>query len=152
MNRLTSYRRTLPLLLLVLLIAGCDGERIVGTWQGTFDGEEHTLKFTGTGRLWCSSDIVSGRTGWTSWQASEELGKRVWIRAGSQKLVVSFKNTDQMRVYDEENNIRIDMSRVISETEEEKDSRSYASAYLLLILAVTFGLVAVCRPSRRQDE
>jgi hypothetical protein len=143
-------KRACPCLLLLALIAGCDGERLVGSWKGTLDGQPHELRFTGSGRMWRSSDLIGGRSGWTSWRATEDVGNKVWVVAGGRKLQITFEARDEILIYDKESDLRIDMQRTNVETEEEKDTRSYATAYLLVILAVAFGLVAVCRPSRRE--
>ena len=145
------YRRPLLLVVLAVLLAGCDGERLVGTWQATYDGEEHVIKLTGSGRMWRSSDLVGGDKGWTSWKATEELGSKVWISVGGHKMTATFDDIDHMLIYDSQNQLRIDFERIDKKTEEEQDSRSYAASYSLVILAVTFGLIAVCRPSRREE-
>jgi len=146
---------TAALLLLVCVVSGCEGARIVGTWKGTFDGKEHELEFTGmgqnSGRLYRSTDLL-GNSGWTSWKVKHNQGKKQWIKAGSRKLMVTFLSNDKIRIYDEENQNRIEMHRIGEDKEEEEDSKSYATAYLLLVLAIAFGLVAICRPSRRQSS
>ncbi len=148
-----NHRHAVALLLLVCVVSGCEGARIVGTWKGTFDGEEHELEFTGmgqnSGRLYRSTDLL-GEPGWTSWKVTRDQGKKQWIKISGRKLMVTFLGNDKIRIYDEENQNRIEMQRIGGGKEEEEDSKSYATAYLLLVLAIAFGLVAICRPSRRQ--
>jgi len=153
-KRVRNYLHAVALSLLVCVVSGCEGARIVGAWQGTFDGEQHELEFTGmgqnSGRLYRGSDLL-GEAGWTSWKITRDRGKKQWITAGSHKLIVTFASRDEILIYDEENQNRIEMKRVGGGEEEEEDSKSYATAYLLLVLAIAFGLVAICRPSRRQS-
>ena len=143
-------------LLLLCFATGCEKARIMGTWKGTFDGEDHELEFTGmgqnSGRLYRSTDLL-GEPGWTSWKVTRDRGKKQFIKAGSRKVIITFVNNDKMEVFDEESQNRVEMERVggSSKDKEEEDSKSYATAYLLLVLAVAFGLVAICRPSRRQQ-
>jgi hypothetical protein len=140
-------------LLLVCVISGCEGARIVGTWKGTFDGEDHELEFTGmgqnSGRMYRSTDLL-GKPGWTSWKVTRDQGKKQWITAGGHKLIVTFKGSDEILIFDEGNQNRVEMQRIGGGKVEEEDSKSYATAYLLLVLAIAFGLVAICRPSRRE--
>ena len=155
-NQAWNHRHAAALLLLVCVVSGCEGARIVGTWKGTFDGEEHELEFTGmgqnSGRLYRSTDLL-GDTGWTSWKVKRNRGKKLWISAGGRKLMITFLSRDEIRIFDEGNQNRIVMQRIGGgKTEAEEDSKSYATAYLLLVLAIAFGLVAICRPSRRQSS
>ena len=157
MTRNNAWNRwhVAALLLLVCAVSGCERARIMGMWKGTFDGEEHELEFTGmgqkSGRLYRSTNLL-GEEGWTSWKVTRDQGKKQFIKAGSRKLIITFVNDDQMRIFDEENQQRIEMQRIGGGKEDEEDSKSYATAYLLLVLAIAFGLVGICRPSRRQEE
>ncbi|MCG8584135.1 MAG: hypothetical protein MI757_05430 [Pirellulales bacterium] len=146
------HRRALPLLLLLLIASGCTGDRLVGSWEGTYDGETHELKFTGSGRLLRSTDLIGDQSGWTSWRATDERGNTYHVTAGGEKLLIEFKDSNSIKVYKRDAQITIQMKRTDIEKEEQKDTRSYAMAYLLVILAVAFGLVVVCRPSGRAES
>lgn len=132
----------------VCVLAGCENSRVVGKWKGTYDGETHELEFKGSGRLWRSSDLV-GSPGWTTWEQTRQSGKKRTVKAGNRSLIITFDNINHIQVYDESNQNRFEMDRVVDETAEEENPKSYAMAYMLVVLAIAFGLVGICRPSRR---
>jgi hypothetical protein len=152
MRNATPYRRAFPLLLLLLLIAGCEGDRIVGAWEGTYEGEVHKFTFTATGRLLRSSDVIGGESGWTTWKTTAVRGQKVIIKAGGEEIMLKFKSTDVAELINmsPDSNIRLMIKRT-GISVDTVATHSYALAYGLVILSVAFGLIAICRPSRRES-
>lgn len=146
-------------ILLVLglsVLAGCDETGIVGKWEGTYEDKKHTLEFQSNGRLYQSSDVY-GHEGMSRWEVTHTRYhgdvKIITVEkndsSGKKKLYIRFSNTNEIRIRtDFISDLRF--SRIVSLA--ASDSKNHAAAYMLVVLAICFGLLTVCLPSFRRFE